>query len=475
MNTPPVWLPAIVISLWFLGGCAGTPPSDRDFRNAYCSDQWQSLQQRLDDEGIRDAQAVAIPGTPMLRVTRELASFDLGELAPAQRLEWLRRALEEGRAGVQSEASRLDDPPSLAPLMRCAETEIELIAYDDERWAELIEGVSVPDAYHHWRRAVGLFPLMRPAMRWQVRRLETYLESQYRSYEPEGEWQRYTPAHNPEARPATEEILSRARARSALGQYRFNEHERQLLLQRHAPILEVETLGSHDRPGSPEWRDGRWEITPPVRAYTQVTATRWQGEWVPQLVYHFWFDERPKDHPLDIYGGRLDGLIWRVTLDSSGDILLYDSVHPCGCYLRWHPVEQRLALKPDAPDDGIMTMMPVSLPEKRPGPPLVRLQSATHYLVDIRHQAESSDTASEPYSLAPYDQLRSIPGDNGRRSLFGPDGLVPDTQRLERFLLWNTGVPSPGAMRQWGHHATSFLGTRHFDDPDLLARYFKPQ
>ena len=34
------------------------------------------------------------------------------------------------------------------------------------------------------------------------------------------------------------------------------------------------------------------------------------------------------------------------------------------------------------------------------------------------------------------------------------------------------GVPEPGAMRQWGRHATAFVGRRHFDDPDLLERYF---
>lgn len=34
------------------------------------------------------------------------------------------------------------------------------------------------------------------------------------------------------------------------------------------------------------------------------------------------------------------------------------------------------------------------------------------------------------------------------------------------------GVPEPGAMRQWGRHATAFVGRRHFDDPWLLERYF---
>jgi hypothetical protein len=27
-------------------------------------------------------------------------------------------------------------------------------------------------------------------------------------------------------------------------------------------------------------------------------------------------------------------------------------------------------------------------------------------------------------------------------------------------------------MRQWGRHATAFVGRRHFDDPHLLDAYF---
>jgi hypothetical protein len=34
------------------------------------------------------------------------------------------------------------------------------------------------------------------------------------------------------------------------------------------------------------------------------------------------------------------------------------------------------------------------------------------------------------------------------------------------------GIPNPGAMRQWGTHATAFVGRRHFDDPFLIDRAF---
>ena len=73
-----------------------------------------------------------------------------------------------------------------------------------------------------------------------------------------------------------------------------------------------------------------------------------------------------------------------------------------------------------------------------------------------------------------YALLRSLPAADGeRKSLFGEDSLVRGSERPERWLFWPMGVPSAGAMRQWGHHATAFVGRRHFDDPGLIARYFE--
>lgn len=464
---------AIIAIVTLLGGCASSSAPDGGLRNDHCSAQWRSIQGELRAQGIRDAQAVPVPAAPYLRVTRQLGDFNLDELTPEQRLEWLERALSEGMAGLSSEVSRLASAPELTGLQGCARREIELMAYDDRRWKQMAETVAVPDAYRQWRRYVGLFPLFRPFMQMQVNRLEAHLESQYGDYEAEGQWQRYRPAPPQEESVDVAAIIDRAGERSSLGLYWFTDQERQQLLAYHAPVLEVETQGSHDQPGSPQWRNDRWEISPPVRVYTQISAMRWRNGWVPQLVYHFWFDERPRDTFPGLYGGRLDGLIWRVTLDRDGDVLMYDSVHPCGCYLKWHPVEARLELRPERPDDGIMTLMPVSRPPAD-ARPLVRLQSGTHYVVDILY-SEADGKEGEGYGMAPYNELRSITDHGITRSLFGPEGIVPGTQRLERFLLWNTGAVSPGAMRQWGHHATSFIGTRHFDSPDLLQRYFAPR
>ncbi len=71
-----------------------------------------------------------------------------------------------------------------------------------------------------------------------------------------------------------------------------------------------------------------------------------------------------------------------------------------------------------------------------------------------------------------YDILRSLPTADGYHSLFGRYGLIAGTERPERFLLWPMGIRSPGAMRQWGRHATAFVGRRHFDDAFLIESLF---
>ncbi len=71
-------------------------------------------------------------------------------------------------------------------------------------------------------------------------------------------------------------------------------------------------------------------------------------------------------------------------------------------------------------------------------------------------------------------ELQNLPDDfNGKLGeLFQPDGLVHGTERGERWFFWPMGIAESGAMRQWGHHATLFVGKRHFDEPHLIERYF---
>ena len=119
-------------------------------------------------------------------------------------------------------------------------------------------------------------------------------------------------------------------------------------------------------------------------------------------------------------------------------------------------------------------LVPMEAPRAANGERLsLRLLAKSHYLTGLRSSPSTSGEGFA-YALRAYDTLRSLPlPKRGRRSLFGPDGKIEGTERLERFFLWPMGISSVGAMRQWGTHATAFIGRRHFDDPYLLDEVFR--
>jgi hypothetical protein len=206
--------------------------------------------------------------------------------------------------------------------------------------------------------------------------------------------------------------------------------------------------------------------------YFQPAYTRFGGEVLLQLAYVAWFSERPKRGLIDSYAGALDGVVWRVTLDASGRPLLYDTIHACGCY-HYYFTAQPLRRRPQ----GGFWDEPVLFPqEPAPAAPFaIRLQSGTHFVRRLVPLAQAAATETRRYDIVPYDVLLSLPdGAGGTRSLFCEDGLVCGTERIERFWLWMAGIRSPGAMRQWGRHPTSFVGRSHFDEPFLLERLFQP-
>lgn len=472
----------LMVMAWLLGGCAGQPatPPVMPLTSEACTIAWQDVERQLQQAGIEDAQGNPVPGYPYLRVDRTLADFDLPALTPPERHDWLHHALYNGERALRVRLARLKKRHMFDPgwLMHCARQQLAALATDSRQWADLVSNVQVPDAYLDWRRTIGAYPLMRPILAHQVRGLQASQVKQFGAQADNSGARQFAP-ELPAPDPAqVAPILRYEQSRDRLGLPVFPQEDAEKLLAYHAPHLIMASDKSYDRPGTPRWQDSQWVVEPPARAYTLVTQVRWQNQWLPQLVYVFWFDERPKPHPLDIYGGRLDGLMWRITLDENGEVLMYDSVHPCGCYHQWYPLSDRLRLKPGAVGDEIMTVLPLEPPanHRDMSRPMVQLASGTHYVTNVKFGTPPDLTKeTTPYQLIHYDRLRAIPDNTGRyRSLFLPNGLVAGTQRLERFLLWNTGVVSPGAMRQWGHHATAFIGKRHFDDPDLLERYFEP-
>ena len=239
----------------------------------------------------------------------------------------------------------------------------------------------------------------------------------------------------------------------------------------HAPAFLVDTASVADWIAAPVLeRGGPGADSSRPQVYVSLSHTRFGGVLLPQLLYEIWFSERPSRHGLDPYAGRLDGLIWRVTLGLDGRVLAYDSIHPCGCYHMVFPAQalrRKAALSGDAP---LVLGEPLG-----DGPLAVQLSAGEHQILRVLPLAEASADDRRGLRLLPYSALQNVRATGGGSgSLFGAHGLVVGSERGERWWLWMSGVRSPGAMRDLGRHATAFVGQRHFDDPHWLDELFEP-
>jgi hypothetical protein len=303
---------------------------------------------------------------------------------------------------------------------------------------------------------------------WQTEARQTF------STEPPVDWRtiRYVPENGGEAQDARQLVAEAGR--NALGIPNYSLAAREALFRKYAPAWEVQTEADYDRIGKPIWTstdmldiDTRHPLT-----YTLLSFTRFGKEVLTQLNYIIWFPSRPKVDALDIYGGELDGVNYRVTLNTTGEPLLYETIHNCGCYYSAYPTRR---LKARESIDYAEPPLIFRAPELTPSKELVAvaMESRTHYVQHLYPLPRQPQSEMVVYSLADYGELRSLPySKDSRRSMFGPDSLAPGSERLERFILWPTGVVSPGAMRQWGRHAVAFVGERQFDDPFSIEKMF---
>jgi hypothetical protein len=456
-----------------LSGCVTLPPEIPEA--AGCRANFLGLDQRVEAADARNAGAWAIPGFPYLRSDRFLASFrnEVSE-GPAfdAWVERLRRLDLEARASELRNLGWEDPAEELRHLDECGRAWAARDLADPARRARLREDAFVPDDYSWFKRTLGLYPV---AVLFLNRGIADFNEdvredyaTPYAQLDAGGPLVLWQPAAAPAA-PVGAASVGAAHGRDSLGIPLLSAEQWQSLADAHAPHWLVETAGRHDLPGAPVLRGGAVAVdTARPVTYFHGAYTRFGGEVLVQLVYTTWFPERPKTDSLDPYGGPLDGVVWRVTLDATGAPLLYDTIHACGCYHYYYPAQPLRRRK-----QGGYWDEPVLFPQEVPAAPFaIRLQAGTHY---VRRLVPLADVAAERvalYARADYAELLSLPDGARRRSLFREDGLVPGTERLERFFLWPAGIKSAGAMRQSGRHATSFVGRSHFDAPGMMDRLF---
>lgn len=491
---------AILLAALAAAGCAtrdrpfdepasATSPEARDCRAWY-----RALDEQVAAAGVRDAQDSPVVRFPYLRVNRFLASYRTAASANPEALQaWADRLLELDVVARRHEianlpAESIDLLPGVdARLARdsavkrtagCGRLLRDIDLGRLEKRAALLERAQVPDDYSTTMRILGAYALTRHAFVDGVRRYEEETLAAYGkapAAAAPGIVVRYSaPPTAPQSHGAVAEMLRRA-AHNPLAIPEPADADLDALFALHAPVFELEITGDHDRFGALRWT--RSAKVPGVDVselvvYRTVAWTRYRGRALMQLAYTIWFPERPPESDGDLYAGALDGLTWRVTLAPDGEPLVYDSVHPCGCFHLFFPTPGAHALPaPDPLEEWMFS--PRSLPRLAPGErPVLRIASRSHALIGVKLERGAENPVR--YALRPYDELRSLArADGARRSAFGLDGIIAGTERPERFLFWPMGIASAGAMRQWGRHATAFIGRRHFDDADLFEKRFR--
>ena len=447
-----------------------------------CADWYRHLDERVAASGVRDAQEARVPGFPYLRVSRLLAA-----LRPAaQENDAALHALVDRMLALDLEARRyeiLNLPAGQLPEQRdalqrtgkCGRLLSERDLANPALRELLLQRAEVADDYQAASRIAGLYWFTRIPFAAGVRRQEEETREVFRRAAADAPGLlRYAPEPGRPLSQASAALLMKQAAANSLGIPEPAENDLNALLAAYAPSFEVEVRADYDRFG--ELRLLRNSVAPSVdgatlAVYGHAAWTRYEGRVLLQLVYTLWFPERPPQSAGDILAGKLDGLTWRVTLAPDGEPLVYDSIHPCGCYHLFFPTPRAVA-RPGPGGLEEWMFSPQALPRVSDGErPLVRIASGTHYIERVG-LVRGTDSLAR-YELRPYGELRSLVRyAGGRASVFGEDGLVPGTERPERLLFWPMGIASAGAMRQWGRHATAFVGRRHFDDADRFEKRF---
>ena len=458
-----------------LTGCATVDPYasspmsqnlQREDDVGYCARLFADIDHRIDSLGVRDAEAPRIAGFPYLRVDRLSAALSPRAVTAEQQRSWRARLQHLDETARTSELANA--ALSIDDLPRCREL---LQAADSAASKQLRDAATVPDDYSTALRVFGLYPLTRLPFAAGIARWHADTRAVFATpidtLPVHGRLLRYAPA------PVSLKSIGSLSV-DALSVPTPSAAEQATLLNRHAPVLEIDVAGTFDRIGALAL-DGedRVAVDPaaPV-AYTRITYTLLGGVIYPQLVYTFWFSERPAGSSFDLLAGKLDGVVWRVTVDLTGEALIYDSIHACGCYHLFFPTDKVAARPlPDTLDESLFA--PQALAKVRPEERVVlRIESGTHYLQRVRTEKDSMTQAI--YQMRDERTLtRLVRRSGGTRSAYDEDGLIAGSERGERWFFWPMGIESAGQMRQWGRHATAFVGRRHFDDPLLFDAYFE--
>lgn len=444
-----------------------TPPPvlNLDVELQQCVDLGQEFQQAVSESQANNAGVSSVAGLPFLATNRFHSALAEHAKTAEQITEWVQESVSLGTEFTGYENRNLAQPwpnNNLAQLASCAWMFANSPRYLDQRQQVVSELPAYKDNYSSLPQWLGLYPLLRPVFKARINALHREEKRWFAEDENFASSLIYGMAKQSIEPPyGLEEWFDQSYSASPLGLPKLSDSQLAMLFELHAPQFEIETLGNRDKLGTPGFVDSRTAVeTNRAVAYTLPSYTRLGGHNLLQLNYVVWFPERGPVRPFDLFAGKIDSLIWRVTLDPSGQVLLYDSIHSCGCYRKIFLASDKVSVRQPALSAEPANLIRLADLTTNQGLRLI-VSSNEHYIVGLEPRKQKTDI---DYTLAQYSALYAVPNDTGNTSWFGPTGIIQGSERLERFTLWPTGIESVGAMRQWGTHATGFVDRQHFDD-----------
>lgn len=468
-----VWRMALILTSALLAACSSRPPAPLE-----CHQALNVLEQQIHrDIGI--SLGNPIDNLPALRSDRFVESWlaepleqhkaqaliaYMAALAKrAWQLEWAQLSPEQQRAWESQLATQT--PQGELPLTHCIEQQQSAYQQQWQHTISLLQSQELDDDYQDWARVLGLYSLLKGPFKHAVEKEQARLTADWQAHIPRQDDALYLPNDHAIAPPWP--------TADALGLPQFSAAQWQQLAMAYAPQWQIATNDPANRPGRVEYlQDEQLRVNIEKPSYYHfVSFGRHHRQTTSQLNYLLWFSERPKLSRFDWVAGQHDALLFRIHLGQHGELLAMDSVHLCGCWYQLMLPQGRGYTAQMQGEPVMMQRVSSDLP--------VRLQVSAdeHHIVGVAAASESSPASNQiALTALPWDrlyQLSESPAPNSSdksayKSAFNREGIVPGSQRPERWFFWPMGVADAGSLRRLGDHAIAFVGKRYFDQARLL-------
>ena len=484
-----------------LTGCATLSPShpvskskkETKKKEMEAATFFKVIDRKIKQAAVRDVSNIRIKGYPYLRADRFIISRkgSLPQEAQQERwVQWMRELDQKARAKEIMNLPQIEFIKLARELDLPARQEFVIQVINQKAEALLAQHKQQPDFFDRLQRAVrdpgeystlmrifGVYPVFAIPTIYQTKKIYhefyTWHKTALKDLPVRGEIKSYgwgQPSSDPAG--IARKILSRA-AKDAFGLPLLDKESLTKLFELYAPVYNQDTLDENDYFGEIIWDMERVSInTQKPTVYYYASFNYVNQKPVLQLNYASWYLGRYGPYAPRLEHGPLDGLTLRISIDlKSGEPVMMDVMNSCGCYYFYVPPKQAIDKIVDftiEPDPLVPTWLPAEFPEK---PIQVFINTGWHQVQKV--YAQELPQKLTTYDLIPYDQLESLSKKYGQHeSVFDELGLMKDSYRIEKYLLFSSGIHSIGYMRQRGHHAVKIIGRMHFTDPDVYDKHF---